>query len=384
MRDMSWLFFFPHFFRLARCILLFRKKNPAPKVVCCMAKPGAFGGTELQFRLIAANLKEHNLTNAVLTAGRSHSNALGDLSIAHLPMGSTGTINYLNHPHLKNCLASLLRRLDGRVLQLFNPRSARIIPAAKQAGMGIVYMEMGLPAKDSNWWTPLVPFIHEIDYVVGISQASLNRFKELFDYKGPASVVPSLIDPFPANARARAPAPDLFRMIYFGRVCRGKGVDILLEAFEVLSKGYPQAELIIIGDGPLLKPLKRLAQNDQIHFLGRLERGELLDRLVDADVCCLPSLSEGLPCSLLEAMSLGLPLVATSVGGIPELIRDGENGLLVPPNNKEALANALLALASSPDLRQKMGEAGLKRYNLEFNREAAMEKLLSVYKWLNV
>jgi glycosyltransferase involved in cell wall biosynthesis len=100
------------------------------------------------------------------------------------------------------------------------------------------------------------------------------------------------------------------------------------------------------------------------------------------DVFVLPSLWEGLPIALLEAMAAGLPVVATAVGGTPEVVVEGETGFLVPPRDPEALAEAILRLLREPDLRRRMGEAGRKRVAEHFSVEQMVQKTEALYEHL--
>lgn len=141
-----------------------------------------------------------------------------------------------------------------------------------------------------------------------------------------------------------------------GRLDAQKGHSVLLDALARLRKKYP-ARLVIIGDGPkrhaLETQIKRLNLSTAVWLLG--ERDDVTAWLSTIDVFALPSLWEGLPNALLEAMALGLPVVASSVDGVPEAVRDNETGLLVPPRQPETLARRLAELCADPALRTRLG-----------------------------
>jgi glycosyltransferase involved in cell wall biosynthesis len=146
-----------------------------------------------------------------------------------------------------------------------------------------------------------------------------------------------------------------------GRLDVQKGHGVLLDALSKLRHKHP-VRCVIIGDGPkrhaLEAQIKRLRLEKTVALLG--ERQDVTAWLSSFDVFCLPSLWEGLPNALLEAMALGLPVLASSVDGIPEVVKDGQNGLLVPPRQTMALTKRLSELAADPALRAKLGAEAQK------------------------
>lgn len=170
-----------------------------------------------------------------------------------------------------------------------------------------------------------------------------------------------------------------FTVLNVARLASVKGQAVLLDAFAVLRKAHPRAKLVIVGDGPL-----RTALGERAHELGLASAVELTgpigqDRIGDlyrsADVFCLSSFAEGLPIVLMEAMSFGLPIVSTSVMGIPELIRDGEEGLLVPPGRSDALTEALALVATDADLRRRLGLAARARIEREYTLAGSIQQI---------
>jgi len=160
-----------------------------------------------------------------------------------------------------------------------------------------------------------------------------------------------------------------FQVVGFvGYLTEQKGLEYLLEAFSQLRE--EDAFLLIIGDGPCFQKLKIKAQELKIDkkalFLGY--KKDVLNYLRLFDIFCLPSLWEGQPNVILEAMGCGLPIVATRVGGVQEMIKDKKNGILVPPANSKALFRAIELLLKNESLRRKMGQAALnsvKKYDIE-------------------
>lgn len=146
-----------------------------------------------------------------------------------------------------------------------------------------------------------------------------------------------------------------------GRLDAQKGHTVLLDALSKLRHKHP-VRCVIIGEGPrraaLEAQIRRLSLEKTVWLLG--ERQDVTAWLSSLDVFCLPSLWEGLPNALLEAMALGLPVAATAVDGVPEVVKDGENGLLMPPRQPSALAKRLSELAADPALRARLGAEAQK------------------------
>ncbi len=171
------------------------------------------------------------------------------------------------------------------------------------------------------------------------------------------------------------------RLITFiGRLDAYKGVDYLLEAFKRVISGTADVRLMVIGNGPDEVRLKRLAATlhvqERVAFRGRREN--IAEELSETDIFVLPSLSEGMSNVLLEAMSCGLPVIATTVGGSLDMIRDGINGILVPPGDPAALSEALIKLLGNESLAFSMGKEARKtveeRYMLK-NTAACYQQL---------
>jgi glycosyltransferase involved in cell wall biosynthesis len=170
--------------------------------------------------------------------------------------------------------------------------------------------------------------------------------------------------------------------IIVARVDRMKGHECLLRALGRLRDAGLRLTLLVAGDGPERSNLETVAGQlrlgpEWVRFLGF--RSDVSDLLCAADFFVLPSFTEGLPLSVLEAMAHRLPVVATPVGGIPEIVADGESGLLVPVNEPEALANAIARLAQDPSLRYALGEAGFRAARDRFSFDAMARQYEALY-----
>jgi colanic acid/amylovoran biosynthesis glycosyltransferase len=152
------------------------------------------------------------------------------------------------------------------------------------------------------------------------------------------------------------------RVLVVGRLVSGKGLSLLLDALaDVAARGHDVA-LDVVGEGPAGDALREraatLGLDGRVRWLGAVGQDEIRRHYAEADAFCLPSFAEGVPVVLMEAMATALPVVATRIAGIPELIEDGESGLLVAPARSDELADALARLAGSPELRSQLGQRG--------------------------
>lgn len=155
-----------------------------------------------------------------------------------------------------------------------------------------------------------------------------------------------------------------------------KGVRYFIESIPLITQSLNhQITFLIVGDGSLRNELEQQAKslNVDIKFLG--ERNDVPEILTISDIFVLPSLMEGFGIVLLEAMILGKPVIATSVGGIPEIVVDKETGLLVPPSNPEKLAAAIIQLLENSSLRKKLGEKGKQRVLQNYTQEKMLANL---------
>ena len=166
-----------------------------------------------------------------------------------------------------------------------------------------------------------------------------------------------------------------------GRLSPEKGHRFLIEAIGMLCRSSNNTHFIFCGDGPCQKDLekrsKELGISDLCHFVGF--RKDIKDIFQAMDFMVLPSLTEGLPNVILEAFACAKPVVAADVGGVPEIVEDGVNGILVPPGRSDLLAEAIKNCLIAPEKRRKMGEAGYQKVKSEFTFESQTKKLENIY-----
>ena len=156
-------------------------------------------------------------------------------------------------------------------------------------------------------------------------------------------------------------------ILFVGTLIPYKGPDVLLKVMQIIVKEVPDTELVFVGSGGLRLELedlsKRLNVEKYVKFAGFVEESLKSLYYKAADVFCLPSTmsTESFGIVNLEAMACGIPIVASKMGGIPDVVRDGENGLLVPPKDSDVLADAIIYLLENEDIREKMGKNGRKK-----------------------
>ena len=165
-----------------------------------------------------------------------------------------------------------------------------------------------------------------------------------------------------------------------GRLTPVKGQRYLLEAAAKVVRQRPDTLFVFLGDGELLTELTEMASvlgiKDHVKFLGW--RPEVADVMSTFDIFVLPSLNEGMGKVLVEAMAMGKPIIASNVGGIPDLVTHGLNGLLVPPADADAMADAIVTLHDDPSKAKKMAEKG-KVIAAGYSVDAMIQKIDRLY-----
>jgi glycosyltransferase involved in cell wall biosynthesis len=189
---------------------------------------------------------------------------------------------------------------------------------------------------------------------------------------------------------SRAAEGDALRVVCVGTLHEVKGQRFLIEAVAALRESGVDTELVFVGDGPDRSMLEQLVVESglggAVQFLGSRAQPEVAGALANADVLAAPSVPtadgrrEGIPVALMEGMACGLPVVATALSGIPELVRDGVNGLLVEPGDVAALAHAIASLARDPDLRARLGTAARGTIETEFDIERSGAMLADLFR----
>lgn len=173
------------------------------------------------------------------------------------------------------------------------------------------------------------------------------------------------------------------KILFLGRLAKRKSPDILLEAFALIRDKYPESSLVIAGDGDIhyYKSLaEKLGIAESVYFPGWVASESRDELFLNCGLMCLPSKNEGMPMSILESMSWGVPVVSTPVGGIPKLIHNGVNGYLFPVDDVPLLAEKLSFLLGNKELRRKMGCMARLHIKKNFSVDANTEKLIKTYE----
>lgn len=297
-----------------------------------------------------------------------------------------------------------LRLLEGRSPALihahFGVEGVYALPLARRLGIPLVTTFHGFDAttrtsallrSGSPAWINYVRFRHQLakegDLFLCVSDYIRQRVIELGFPPERTQVHYIGIDT--QAIQPRDPAQEQPIVLHVARLVEKKGSAYLIHAFAQLAGQHPDAELVIVGDGPLRASLEALTANlglaRRVRFTGALPHAQVMDLMQLSAMLVLPSVTagsgdaEGLGMVLLEASALGLPLIGTLHGGIPEVITDGENGFVVPERSVDMLANRVSALLSSTELRWKMGQHSRHVANTQFSIDVQTRSLEKHY-----
>jgi colanic acid/amylovoran biosynthesis glycosyltransferase len=177
----------------------------------------------------------------------------------------------------------------------------------------------------------------------------------------------------------RTPRKQVKRLFCSGRLAPEKGHTILINALGILKDNGYELELRLAGNGPskgqLEALVKRLGLEDRIQFPGFVSEDEIIDELQGSDLFVLPSFVEGVPVSVMEAMAIGVPVIATNIAGTSELVEDGKTGILIRPSDPEALADAVVRMIDDYDFRKRAAVLGRRKVEAEFDVDKETAKL---------
>lgn len=211
---------------------------------------------------------------------------------------------------------------------------------------------------------------NKVSTIVCLTKSDAKRIATLLGSYDRISVVPNGVDTMFFRPSINKD-PDL--IVWVGRLVPEKGLMYLFKAMQSVAKEKRNAKLMVIGDGPLKTRLiswvRKMGLYGRILFLGSLDRAKVAEILSKSSIFAFPSLREGMPLSVLEAMACGLPVVGFNIPGLKDVVEDGRTGLLVPTRNSELLSNAILSLLKNEALRENLSEnarrTAVERYSLK-------------------
>ena len=339
----------------------------------------AVGGAEKQSSLLVPALKsEFDISVLTLvTEGRFFEEIRGqgvEATCAHMRhrFDFRGLRRALRHAELQPDLV-VTHSVDADVVGYLIARRARA------AHVTIRHSGPGAPSRMHRY--ALARLVGpRVDGTIAISDVQLPGLIALGHRAETIRIIPNAVAPPAPAARSPSVREELgigreqFVAILVATLRPEKAAHVFVDAVRVANRRNPRIRGLIAGGGSELRRMERLTSGDNVvEVLG--ERDDVADLVAAADVACLSSTREGLPMSLLEAMALGKPVVATAVGGVAGAVEAGKTGLLVPVGDHEAFADALLRLAEEPALARALGEAGKRRHRELFS----LDRMVAAY-----
>jgi len=290
-------------------------------------------------------------------------------------------------------LASAMKRRKCRLVHFHDSHSITVGSAAASLAkvpLRIISRRVDFQLK-SNYFSR-AKYMKHIDAIIAVSEGVKNVLVDGGINPGIIRVVPDGIDFTPYKKavssdylrREISCSPDDFLVGIVAHLADHKGHKYLIQATKLLKEVAPKIKVIIVGEGPLKmelnKQVKEINVEDMVFFLGF--RKDVPQILASLDLFVLSSHLEGMGSILMDAMACRLPVVATKVGGIPEVVIQGETGLLVPPRRPSALAKSILKLYNDRTLASRLGERGYEVVHQKFSAESMADKIINVYDTL--
>lgn len=284
------------------------------------------------------------------------------------------------HLYFPAVAAALSRRLGlSRAAQVVSFHNLAYAPGVNKAGVGL------------RWRKRLAASLYPrgFDAKLAVSAAVANHYQRELGLRG----VEVLHNPVPkaladragaAGQRPRSSGTGPFKVLVPGRLVHEKGHADVLQALALLRSEGRALSVTLAGHGPLRESLSQavrdLGLTDAVHITGVMPHEQLLDAMDAADLVVVPSRFEGFGLTALEAIALGRPVIATTAGGLPEVIEHGVSGWLVPPQDPAALAQAIARLMDDAPLRQRLGDAGRERAQARFSLPVLTGQLREIYQ----
>lgn len=370
--------------------------QPRKRVLYLITKTN-FGGAQRYVHDLA--LKAHVAGYQVLVAGGGDGELLTRLSTTGIQTVSIQSLG--RDVHLLNELKaffeiwSLMRRFKPDVVHLNSSKAGIAALAARLSGVRTILFTV------HGWaWNEDRPLYQKIliavmyfftcvlcHKIIAVSHAAAKQARFLPIRKKNLIVIHNGVGALPLLSRSEARKtllPESTHTFWVGVIAELhpiKGLPTLIEAYEHFAPDFPRSELVLLGEGQQRSRLERQIRLEGVsgttHLLGYIEHADTY--LSAFDVFVLPSRSEGLPYVLLEAGKAGVPVIATQVGGIPEIIEDGMTGLLVPYGDRSALTEALESLGRNEALRNELGARLKMKIDQDFSLERMCRETFALY-----
>jgi len=355
------------------------------------------GGTETQMVQLARQLKanRHRVTVACLHPGGPLAHDLSEAGISVVEFPKLGSLLSMSGVYQSFRLAAFIRRRKFDVVHAHDLwANLMAVPAARITGAPVILSSQ----RDLGhlfWYTPfrckVIAAIHRLSTRVVANSAAVRKLL-VEDFRVPPARVQVLrnsVD-FPRFAFARGDKRKLFpdldpksRLIAVVANMHSsvKGHHNLIEAARVICDVIPEASFVLVGDGDERPKIEEHARGAGVgkHFIFLGRRKDVPELLACCELSVLASESEGFPNVVLEAMAAGLPVVATRVGGVPEIIEDGLSGILIPPQSHQALAEAVLRVMQNRPLAALLAHAGQQRVRRHFSFDRLVAEAERLY-----
>lgn len=349
------------------------------------------GGAENQMYLLAKFLPKDKYAVTLACASRASLNPwcqkFMELGIPVIRL----KVFHKHDPRHFLYLKKLLPEFDIMHMHVWNPASCRYGFLATKKTPLVITEHDPFPLNGVKGWFKK-KLMKRVQRIIVASEAAKQLVLEQEESWDPLiTVIPNGIDIETWREQAHIPNRNEFRRIHFNALPNGKvilcvaelsprkGQKYLIEAVRMLSPEFPNVKLVFIGEGPSRKHYENLAHplEDRVLFLGH--RKEIAKFMAASDIFVLPSVREAFGLVLLEASISGVPVIATNVGGIPEIIEDSKTGLLVAPEDSKKLASAIRLLLTDRDLGQKLARGASQRIETRFRAKTMAERTGELY-----
>ncbi|CAB50158.1 glycosyltransferase family 4 protein [Pyrococcus abyssi] len=344
------------------------------------------GGVAIHVHNLAIHLRkmghEVSIVTNALTNGKEGELQKYGIDLIKVPGLIKDGINLSMIAKSSNSLVEYLKGFDVVHAQhAFTPLSLKSIPAGNKVGALTLVTNHSVEFENFSIlngfskmsYSYFKMYLGQVKVGIGVSKASVSFLRKFTN--APIVEIPNGVNIERFNGRGREWGTR--NILYVGRLEPRKGVNYLISAMK-----FVEGKLTIVGDGSMRKVLKmqakKLGVEDKVEFLGFISQEELILLYKKSEVFVLPSLSEAFGIVLLEAMASEVPVIGTSVGGIPEII--GDAGIIVPPRDSKALANAINAILSNQKTAKRLGKLGRKRVERLYSWDVVAERTERLYR----